>query len=113
MSKKKNTITQEKSEIHFRPLYLLERLLNQTDYIISYTYDDLVFIEHSHILFKFMDQKEEMGFYINNNLDQESRNRIHHHLTQKAEKEDVLLFYLGLFDMEQDEGVEEIKLRFF
>ncbi|MBN2736475.1 MAG: hypothetical protein JXR70_05800 [Spirochaetales bacterium] len=113
MNKKNDSLTQEKREISFRPLYLLERLLDQTDYLISYTYEDLVFIEHSHILFKFMDQQEEMGFYINSSLDQESRDRIRHHMSQKAEKERILLFYLGLFEMEQDKDVEEIKLRFF
>ena len=101
-------------EVNFRPMYLVERLLAETGYKVTYAFDDLVFIEHTLMLIQFSAANEqELFLFINKDLDDSLGHEIQEKLSARAKTHDITLDYRGTFSAEQKTGCEEVELTFY
>ena len=98
---------------YFRPLYLVERMIETLGTSISYIYDDLVFLEHGDTLIQFNDDEAEtIHLYTNKELQSNDTQKLQDKWLQSALQNSIRLVLNGTFNIEQIHGTEEIRVEF-
>ena len=93
----------------FRPLGIAKEILQAAGLQVTYTYDDLVFIEHNPIIVQFDDKdKKNLNVYFNVDCDEAAAENIEKRLNDSATQREFTITNSGEFEMEQKKGVEEI-----
>jgi len=97
----------------FKPLYLVEKMIEEIGTAITYVYDDLVFVEHSDVVLQFdPDEHECIHLFINEEVEKDVVDNTTAVWMQVAQQQGVKLVFSGTFGMEQIPGKEEISIRF-
>lgn len=94
-----------------RPLGLLLNVLKQLEMEVSYTYDDLVFVEHNEILLRMENISEKVSFFFNKDLYNDKRHDIQEMLIDAGKREGLSISCKGEFSLEEIPG-EKINIRF-
>ncbi|MGD9159178.1 MAG: hypothetical protein PVG39_12275 [Desulfobacteraceae bacterium] len=96
----------------FRPLGIAKEIIQAAGMQVTYTYDDLVFIEHSPILVQFDDKnKKNLKVYFNVDCETAAAEKIEKKLNGAATEREFTITITGEFEMAQKKGVEEIEVR--
>lgn len=97
----------------YKPLYLVEKLVDEIGTSITYVYEDLVFVEHSDVLLMFdQDDNECLHLFVHEDVETGLVEKICAVWMQAAEQHNVQLVYSGPFAMEPIPGKEELSIRF-
>jgi hypothetical protein len=96
----------------FRPLGIAKDIIQASGMQVTYTYDDLVFIEHSPIIVQFDDEnKKNLKVYFNVDCEAAAAEKIEKKLNDAATEREFTITNSGEFEMAQKKGVEEIEIR--
>ena len=95
-----------------RPLGIAKEIIQAAGLQVTYTYDDLVFIEHSPIIIQFDDKnKKNLKIYFNVDCETAAAEKIEKKLNEAATEREFTITVSGEFEMAQKKGVEEIEIR--
>ena len=96
----------------FRPLGIAKEIIQAAGMQVTYTYDDLVFIEHSPVIVQFDDEnKKNLKVYFNVDCETAAAEKIEKKLKDAATEREFTITITGEFEMAQKRGVEEIEIR--
>lgn len=96
----------------FRPLGIAKEIIQAAGMQVTYTYDDLVFIEHSPILVQFDDKnKKNLKVYFNVDSEKAAAEKIEEKLNDAATEREFTITNIGEFEIVQKKGAEEIEIR--
>lgn len=97
----------------YRPLGKLSNIINATSLEMVYAYDDLVFSDHAVFIFRFDASDPNLLFlYFNKDCEQETVFTYEKQLREKAEMEGFKICSVGVFQLQQIEGKEEVQIIF-
>ena len=98
--------------MRFRPLGIAKEIIQAAGLSVTYTYDDLVFIEHSPIIVQFDDiNKSNLNIYFNVDCEKTEAKKIEKKLIDAATEREFTVTISGEFEMAQKKGVEEIEIK--
>lgn len=97
----------------FRPLGKALNVAQSTSLEVTYTYDDLIFVQHNPFLLRF-DEKDinTLHLHFNTDCEEDEAKKLSKVLIKAAKMEGLALVEDIEFSMEQKEGTEEIEIRF-
>ena len=96
----------------FRPLGIVKEIIEAIGMEVTYTYDDLVFIEPNTIIVQFDDKdKKNLNLYFNVDCEDAAAEKIEKKLNNAAVEREFSITNVGKFEMAQKKGVEEIEIR--
>ena len=96
----------------YRPLGIAREIIQSAGMQVTYTYDDLVFIEHSPIIIQFDDEnKKNLKVYFNVDCETAAAEKIEKKLNDAATEREFTITITGEFEMAQKKGVEEIEIK--
>ena len=96
----------------FRPLGIAKEILQAAGLSVTYTYDDLVFVEHNPVIIQFDDKnKKNMNLYFNVDCEEDAAEKIEKRLNEAAAEREYTITKIGEFEMAQKKGKEEIEIR--
>ncbi len=96
-----------------RPLGHVMEILESVGLPVSFSYDDLVFVENNSLLVKFNDENEkELMLYFNNDLDAKVAGGLESMLMEAALDKGFQFVNSGKYTISQKEGVEELEIVF-
>ena len=98
--------------VPYRPLGLIKNLVESMGLTITHSYEDLVFIEHNAFLLQMGQQGEDVLLHFNKDSVAEMRDEITASLIRIGQGLDLAVHRLGLFEIAQEEGSENIRLEF-
>jgi len=100
--------------VNFRPLGYVMEILESVGLPVSYSYDDLVFVENNSLLVKFNDENaKELHLYFNKDLDPAVAVGLEYTLMEAAIEKGFQFVNSGTYKIRQkDEKVEELELVF-
>ena len=98
--------------MNLRPLGIAKEIIQAAGMHVTYTYDDLVFIEHNPILVQFDDKnKKNLNIYFNEDCETAAAEKIEKKLNDAAIEKEFTITNIGEFEMAQKKGVEETEIR--
>ena len=96
----------------FRPLGIAKEIIQSAGMEVTYTYDDLVFIEHNPIIVQFDDKnKKNLIIYFNVDCEDSAAEKIEKKLNDAATEREFTITISGEFEIAQKKGVEEIEIK--
>lgn len=96
-----------------RPLGIAKEIVETLRLEITYTYDDLVFVEHNAFLLQFDDdQPNHLKLFFNVECEQAARDDIEAKLAIASREREFRLSNCGDYQMDSDEKTKELKLTF-
>jgi hypothetical protein len=100
--------------INFRPLGHVMEILESVGLPVSYSYDDLVFVENNSLLVKFNDDNDkELLLYFNKDLDVNVAGELEYALMDAALDKGFQFVNSGTYSLtEKDKAKEELELVF-
>lgn len=103
----------EKKE--FKPLGKALNIVASTNLEVTYTYEDLIFVEHNPFLIRFDEKKSDLlHFYINTDCELGEAVKLENKIRNAAQEEGIKIKNSGKFNIgSSDEEKEEIKINFF
>ncbi len=98
----------------YRPLGYVMEILESVGLPVSYSYDDLVFVENNSLLVKFNDEDtKQLYLYFNKDLDPNVANQLEPVLMEAAYDKGYTFINSGTYSVKQkDEAKEELELVF-
>ena len=95
-----------------KPIGITKEIIQAAGLHVSYTYDDLVFIDQNPIIVQF-DEKNKKNLYVYFNVDGEkaTAEKIEKNLNDAATEREFTITKIGEFEMAQKKGVEEIEIK--
>ena len=98
--------------MRFRPLGIVKEVIQAAGMQVTYTYDDLVFIEHNPIIVQFDDNnKKNLKVYFNVDCETVVVQKIEKKLNDAATEREFTIAKTGEFEMVQKKGSEETEIR--
>ncbi|MGQ1785465.1 MULTISPECIES: hypothetical protein [unclassified Saccharicrinis] len=100
--------------LNYRPLGYVMEILESVGLPVSYSYDDLVFVENNSVLVKFNDEDEKMLYlYFNKDLDLDAAYEIEKTLMEAGLDKGYSFVNSGKYSVRQkEEAKEELELVF-
>ncbi len=100
--------------MNYRPLGYLMEILESVGLPVSYSYDDLVFVENNTVLVRFNDEDaRQLFFYFNKDLDTRVEEPLEKSLMEAAMEKGFTFINSGHYDLQQkDESKEELEIVF-
>ena len=101
--------------INYRPLGYVMEILESVGIPVSFSYDDLVFVENNSLVVKFNDENDKQLFlYFNKDLDLKVANELEKSLMNVAIEKGFSFVNSGKYSIRQkSEEKEELELMFF
>ncbi len=97
----------------FRPLGIAKEIIQETGLDITYTYDDLVFIEHSVFIIQFDDKNQKnLILFFNVDCEEKEAEKIEKKLNSAAGEREFTITKGGEFKMSQKKGSDEVEIQF-
>ena len=102
--------TMNAGPIPYRPLGLIANALEEVGLVVSYSYDDLVFVDSTVVLIKMCEKPDEVLLYVNTDCDMETAKELEIQLIVAARKEGLQLSYAGKFSLKEkaDKEIEVV-----
>ena len=99
--------------MEFRPLGIATEIIQETGLNVTYTYDDLVFIEHNPFMIQFDDDNSKnLKLFFNVDCEHAAAGKLESQLKSAASLRAFTITPSGKFEMTQKEGTEEIDIKF-
>lgn len=99
--------------MEFRPLGIATEIIQETGLSVTYTYDDLVFIEHNPFMIQFDDDApKNLKLFFNVDCEHDTVEKLESQLKNAASQREFTITPSGKFEMTQKEGTEEIDIKF-
>jgi len=99
--------------MELRPLGIATEIIQETGLDVTYTYDDLVFIEHNPFIIQFDDENlKNLKLFFNIDCEPETAGKLVSQLTDAASQRGFTITGSGKFEMKQKENTEEIDIKF-
>ncbi len=99
--------------MNLRPLGIAEEIVQATALNITYTYDDLVFVEHNVFIIQFDDDNpKNLKLFFNVDCEAVTAQKLETQLSDSAKQRHFTITLSGKFEMTQKEGTEEIDIKF-
>ena len=96
-----------------RPLGIAEEIVQATGLNITYTYDDLIFVEHNVFIIQFDDANpKNLKLFFNVDCQAGTAGKLTDQLASSAKDKQFTMTPSGKFEMSQKEGSEEIDIQF-
>lgn len=98
----------------FRPLGIAKEIVEDMGMEVTYTYDDLLFVEHSAFIIQFDDENSKNLFlHFNVDCEKKAARDIEKTITEIAKQKKFTIINKGLFEMAAMEDSEELQLKFY
>jgi len=98
----------------FRPLGIAKEIIEDMGMEITYSYDDLLFIEHSAFIIQFDDNNDKNLFiHFNVDCEKDAAKNIEETIVAIAKSKEFTIENKGLFEMKAIEDKEELQLKFY
>ena len=95
-----------------RPSGITKEIIQAAGLQVTYTYDDLVFIDQNPIIIQFDDKnKKNLNVYFNVDGEKAAAEKIEKKLHEAAAGREFTITKVGEFEMAQKKGVEETEIR--
>ncbi len=95
-----------------RPLGIVKEIILASGLSVTYTYDDLVFIEDNPVIIQFDDKnKKNMNLYFNVDCEEAAAEKIESKLNEEAMERNFTVTKIGEFEMGQKKGADETEIR--
>lgn len=99
--------------MQLRPLGIAKEIIQATGLDVTYTYDDLVFIEHSPFIIQFNDKNpKNLKLFFNRECEEDAARKIEEQLNNAAAEREFSITLSGEFEMKQKKGSDEIEIKF-
>ncbi|MGD9823110.1 hypothetical protein [Desulfobacter sp.] len=99
--------------MELRPLGIATEIIQETGLNVTYTYDDLVFIEHNPFIIQFDDENaKNLKLFFNIDCEHEAAGKLASQLKNAASQREFTITASGKFEMKQKENTEEIDIKF-
>jgi hypothetical protein len=99
--------------LKFMPLNKVSMMMQEVGFEPGYAYDDLVFSNDAVFLIQFdLVDKNKLLLYFNEDCEQNTARKLEIGLIKAAAKQDFNLVMSGSFSIFQEDGSEEITIRF-
>ncbi len=96
-----------------RPLGVAKEIIEATGLTITYTYDDLIFIEHNPFLIQFDDENpKNLKLFFNIDCEAGTVEQLEKQLTGAAFQRQFSITRTGQYELSQKPGSEEIEITF-
>ncbi|GAF03553.1 hypothetical protein [Saccharicrinis fermentans] len=101
-------------KLQYRPLGYVMEILESIGFAVSYSYDDLVFVENNSILVKFNDEDEKMLYlYFNKDIDADAAYEIEKTIMEAGLDKGYSFINSGKYWVrEKEAGKEELEIIF-
>lgn len=97
----------------FRPLGIAKEIVEDTGLEVTYTYDDLMFIQHNAFLIQFDDEDEKrLKLFFNVNCEANAAREVEDRLISSAKQRKFIVQNTGNYEMVEQEGSEELQIKF-
>jgi hypothetical protein len=87
--------------IPYRPLGLIANAVEEVGLIVSYSYEDLIFVDSTVVLLKMYEKPYEVLLYSNTDCNEEDAKDLEIRLTIAARKQGLQLSYAGKFSLKE------------
>jgi len=98
--------------VPFRPLGLIRDIVETLGLNVTYTYDDMVYIEHNAFLLRMGEQGEQVHLYFNSESDEQEREKITADLRTAGKKHQINILRSGTYTMTAIVEKESIEIEF-
>jgi hypothetical protein len=99
--------------LKFRPLNKVSSVMQHVGFEPGYAYDDLVFSDNAVFLIQFHSRDDaRLILYFNEECDKKVAIQLKSGLKEAAQKEGFSIDLKGTFSLSQEQGVEDINIRF-
>lgn len=99
--------------MRLRPLGIAKEIIQATGLAVTYTYDDLVFIDNSPFIIQFDDKNaKNLKLFFNVDCEEKAADKLEKQLTVAAEEREFTIKKSGEFEMNQKKGSDEIEIKF-
>jgi len=98
--------------VPYRPLGHLLNVVESMNLNVTYSYEDLIFIEHNAFLFRMGKKGEDVFLYFNIESTESERPSLADKIISAGKRFDLKIHSVGLFSMEQKDN-EKTEIRFF
>jgi len=99
--------------MELRPLGIATEIIQETGLNVTYTYDDLIFIEHNPFMIQFDDEKpKNLKLFFNIDCEHEVAGKLEMQLKNAASQRGFIITTNGKFEMRQKKDSEEIDIKF-
>ena len=98
--------------VPYRPLGHIRNILSEMGLDVTYTYDDLVYVEHNAFLLRFGEQGEMVHLYFNTESDAQDRGTITTTLQSAGKKWQIHILRSGTYTMTPLPGDNHIEIAF-
>ncbi|WP_321495292.1 hypothetical protein [uncultured Desulfobacter sp.] len=99
--------------MEFRPLGIATEIIQETGLSVTYTYDDLVFVEHNPFMIQFDDDDpKNLKLFFNADCEHDTVEKLESQLKNAGSLRKFTITTSGKFEMTQKEDTEEIDIKF-
>ena len=99
--------------MELRPLGIATEIIQEAGLNVTYTYDDLIFIEHNPFMIQFDDKKSKnLKLFFNIDCEHEAAEKLKMQLKKAASQRGFTITTNGKFEMRQKKDTEEIDIKF-
>ena len=96
----------------FKPLGIAKEIIQAAGMAVTYTYDDLVFIENNPVIIQFDHKnKKNLKVYFNVDCEAAAADKIEKQLINAATEQAFTITNSGEFEMAQKKGSDEIEIK--
>lgn len=92
--------------IPYRPLGLIANAIEEVGLLVSYSYEDLVFVDSTVVLLKMCEKPEEVLLYSNTDCSEKETGDLKIRLIVAARKQGLNLSYAGKFSLKEKANKE-------
>ena len=109
----KNTSCDEQAaQIPEKPLALIMEICGAASLEVTYEWDDLVFVSHNIIIFRFTDIPREVDLFFNKDCEADAEKDLSDKLIKAAVEKGIILTQRGHYELSEAQG-ENISIEFF
>ena len=92
--------------IPYRPLGLIANAVEEVGLVVSYSYDDLVFVDSTVVLLKMCEKPDEVLLYANTDCEEAVAKELEIQLIVAARKQGLQLSYAGKYTLKEKKNKE-------
>ena len=103
---------QSQQKVPYRPLGLVKNLMESLGFVISHTYEDLIFIEHNAFLLRMEEVGEKVSIIFNDESEQDKRAGIAEAVRLEGIKHSLEVREQGTYTMKANEAGDSFDIVF-
>ncbi len=97
-----------------RPLGEIIEVLEKIGFAVSYAFDDLIFIEHSHFMLRFDEENvRTLHFYAHDTTEENKQQELYHSIANQFDTIACTIVDAGTFNLKENKENENLDIHFY